>query len=335
MAFNVENLGTYVKENQELLIKNFALVGRGTRGRIGVQTGIKSSAHLNYLNVGVTLQNGRGCGFNAAGDDTLTQRTISVAIIKVNKSWCPDDLRGKYAEYLVKTAAGEQELPFEEYIFQGVTNEINKKIEKLLWQGDTSLTSDTDLKWIDGYLKQMGADNAVVKETISSTSAYEGLLQVYMAMTEETLDLGGVIFVSPAIYRAFLQEMVRLNYFHYAGPQAAAPEEFILPGTDVKVIKTPGLAGSLKVVGTFAENLVYGTDMENDAEVFDFWFSQDDRNYKLEVKWASGAAYLFPEQIVLGTFGAAPVVPAGANAALNKLASAVNADGQIETHPNE
>ena len=103
-------------------------------------------------------------------------------------------------------------------------------------------------------------------------------------------------------------DMVRGNYYHYAGPMDAAPEEFILPGTDVKVIKTPGLAGDLNVVGTFADNLVYGTDGENDAEAIDLWWSQDDRIFKYEVKFASGVAYHYPDMIVLGTFAAAPAV---------------------------
>ena len=47
--FLVSGLPSYVAENRDLIIKSFGLVGTGTRGRIGLQTGVKSSAHLNYL----------------------------------------------------------------------------------------------------------------------------------------------------------------------------------------------------------------------------------------------------------------------------------------------
>ena len=127
-------------------------------------------------------------------------------------------------------------------------------------------------------------------------------------MTDEALERGGVIFVSPAIYRAFLADMVSLNLYHYAGANEAFPKEFFLPGTNAKVIYTPGLSGSLKVVGTFAENLVYGTDMTGDEEVYDIWFSQDDRVWKIDIEWLSGVAYHFPDQIVVGTFAAAPAL---------------------------
>jgi hypothetical protein len=72
------------------------------------------------------------------------------------------------------------------------------------------------------------------------------------------------------------------------------------------VVRTPGLAGSLKLVGTCGDNLVYGCDMENDHEDIDLWWSQDDRVFKYQVKWNSGVAYHFPDQVVVGTFAAAP-----------------------------
>jgi hypothetical protein len=170
-----------------------------------------------------------------------------------------------------------------------------------------TLTTNTDLKWIDGFLKQFGADNAVLTESIAAgTNAYEGILQVILALPEEAVERGAVVFVAPAIYRKFVAGLVATNLYHYAGPADTAPEEFIFPGTDVRVVKTPGLAGSLKIVGTFADNLVYGTDGENDSEDVDLWWSQDDRVFKYQVKWNSGVAYRYSDQIVVGTFAAAP-----------------------------
>ena len=305
--FLVTSLPAYVQENRDLLIKNFALVGTDTRRRIALQTGVKKSAYLNYLELNGVLQDGTGCGHNPLDEITLSQRTINVAVIKEDGQICPETLLGKYAEYLVRVSATENDLPFEQYILDALIGSINKKIEKLIWLGDTSATTDPDIKWIDGFIKQMTADTAVVKPSFTGiTSAYDGILAVYMAMPEEVLQRGGSIFVSPSIYRAFVQALVNKNFFHYSGPQDAAPEEIVFPGADVRVVKTPGLAGNLNIVGTFADNLVYGTDGENDNEEVDLWWSQDDRVFKYQVKWASGAAYKFPNMVVLGTFASAP-----------------------------
>lgn len=306
----VSNLPAYVQENRDMLVKNFALAGPGTRERIGIQTGIKGSAYLNYFSLAATMQSGTGCGHNPIDEATLTQRTITTALIKCDGQICPDTLIGKYAEYLVRINAKENDLPFEKYLTDALVAEVNKKIEKLIWQGDHTASSDATIKWIDGFLYQMNADSDVIDVSINSgTSAYNGLLAVYAAMPDETLERGGVIFVSPAIYKAFLQDMVAANFFHFAGPDASAPKEFFLPGTDVKVIETFGLKGSLKVVGTFADNLVYGCDGQNDEEVIDIWWSNDDRVFKYQVKWNSGVAYHFPDQCVLGVFAAAPTMP--------------------------
>ena len=303
----VSSLPAYVQTNRDLILKNFGLVGTATRTRIGIQTGIKKSAYLNYLDVAPTLQDGSACGFSAAGDITLSQRAINVATIKVDLDICPKNLLGKYAEYLVRVNASAEDLPFEQYIVDGVTREINKKIEKLIWQGDTTQTSDTNIKWINGFLKQFTTETSSLAGELTlaaGTSAYNAIKAVYMALPEETIERGGVIFVAPALYREFLQAMVEKNYYHYSGPQDAAPEEFIFPGTDVRVVKTPGLAGLQVLVGTFADNLVYGTDMENDEEDFDIWFSKDDRVFKLEASWNSGVAYHFPGQVVRATISA-------------------------------
>ena len=301
--FVVNTLPAYVQDNKDLIIKNFALVGTASRQRFGIQTGIKTSAYLNYLELNPTLQDGKGCGFTALGSATLTQRTITTAVIKVNMDICPDSLLGKYAEYLVRIGANSNELPFEQYIVDGVTTEINKKIEKLIWQGDTSKSTDTDLKWLNGILKQLASDSDKVAVSIAANTAiYDAIKAVYLAIPEETLERGAEIYVSPANYRDFLMAMVEKKYFNYSGPQDSAPEEFVFPGTDVKVVKTPGLAGvNDRIVASFPENFVYGCDAEGDLEDVKIWFSDDDDLFKLKVKWNSGIAYRFPNQVTLGT----------------------------------
>ena len=301
--FVVSSLPAYVQDNKDLIIKNFALVGTASRQRFGIQTGIKTSAYLNYLELNPTLQDGKGCGFTAAGSATLTQRTITTAVIKVNMDICPDSLLGKYAEYLVRIGANSNELPFEQYIIDGVTTEINKKIEKLIWQGDTTKSTNNDLKWINGILKQLASDSDNVDVSIAANTAiYDAIKAVYLAIPEETLERGAEIYVSPANYRDFLMAMVEKKYFNYSGPQDSAPEEFVFPGTDVKVVKTPGLAGvNDRIVASFPDNFVYGCDAEGDLEDVKVWFSDDDDLFKLKVKWNSGIAYRFPNQVTLGT----------------------------------
>ena len=306
--FLVNSLPAYVQTNREILVKSFGLVGTATRARIGLQTGIKKDAYLNYLDLSAVFQDGSGCAFNPLDEITLSQREINTAAIKVDGQICPETLLGKYAEYLVRINATENDLPFEQYIVDTLVKQINKGIETLIWQGNTA-GSPADP--IDGFLTQFSNDASVIPATLTSIAdAYTAVKAVYFAMPEETLEKGGLIFVDPAIFRALLNDLVVLNYYHYDMGNSFL-EEILLPGTDVRVVKTPGLANTLAIVGTFGDNLVYGCDMENDHEDIDLWWSQDDRVFKYQVKWNSGVAYHFPDQVVVGVMDDAPV-PMGA-----------------------
>lgn len=303
--FIVTSLPEYVQNNRELLVNKFGLLGNGTRQRISIQTGVKGKAALNYLDIVPVLQDGADCAFTPGGTAELTQREIETAPIKVDMEFCPRKLRGKYAEYLIRINAVEEgnKLPFEEYVVDLIIDSINDRIETMIWQGDTAKSSDNTLKWIDGFLKLAGAEVGVIDvEIASGKTAYEAILDVYMAMPEGILDMTPEIYVSPAVFRKFVQEMVAKNWYQIT--VGAPQDEFILPGTDVKIVKTKGLAGTQKIVGTFPKNLFYATDMEGDEETIDLWYSKDDRVFKLEVLWNSGVQIAYPDMVVLGTIAA-------------------------------
>ena len=123
--FLVTSLPDYVQTNRDILVKSFGLVGTGTRARIGLQTGIKKDAYLNYLDLTPTFQDGSDCAFNPLDEITLSQREINTAPIKVDGQICPETLLGKYAEYLVRINATENDLPFERYIIDALIAQIN------------------------------------------------------------------------------------------------------------------------------------------------------------------------------------------------------------------
>ena len=264
--FIVTSLPAYVEENRDLLLKNFGLVGGSIRNRIGIQTGIKLKEHLNYLEVAPTLQDGLNCELEPQGDVTLTNREIETAWIEVLIAICPKKLVGKWAEYLVRANANAESLPFEQYIIDGFIAEVNRKIEKLIFQGDKTLTTNPDLKWINGFVKVFQTDGTEV--TVTGSTILAKLQALYAGLDDYTLERGAEIYVSPANYRAFLQELVSANLFHYPSAESGTfPKEFFLPGTDVKVVLTPGLEGVNNIaLASFPDNLRYGCDMENDQE---------------------------------------------------------------------
>lgn len=294
--FLVTSLPAYVEENRDLLLKNFGLVGGSIRNRIGIQTGIKLKEHLNYLEVAPTLQDGQNCELEPAGDVTLSNREIETAWIEVLISICPKKLVGKWAEYLVRANANAESLPFEQYIIDGFIAEVNKKIDKLIFQGDKTLTSNADLKWINGFIKVFKTDGTQVNASEGATTILAKLQELYAGMDDYTLNRGAEIYVSPANYRAFLMELVKANLFHYPSAESGTfPKEFFIPGTDAKVVLTEGLEGVNNVaLATFPDNMKYGCDMENDQEDVAVKYDPIKELFYVKALWNSGVQVAFP-----------------------------------------
>ena len=299
--FLVSSLPDYVKQNEELLIASLGLSNNGTRRHIGLQTGVKKVAALNQLGFTGVFQDGSSCGFNPLDSIELGQKNIEVATIKEDGEICPKTLLGKWGEWKVRVAANNRDLPFEEYIMTALLDSIREGIEVLIWTGDTG---NSDL--IDGFLTQFTADANTVTVTLTGiTGAYEAIKAVYFQMSNRTHKKGAKIFVDPVVFRAAINDIVALNMAHY-NLGDGAEEEFVLPGTKAVVINTEGLSGTNAIVGTFGDNLVYGTDMEGDNEIVDLWWSEDARVFRYQVSWNSGVAYHYSEDIAWGVMDAAP-----------------------------
>lgn len=303
----VTSLPEYVQENRDQLIRNVVLGGNTIRHMVP-QTGIKSKAAINYLDVDPEFQEGLGCEFTPQeGGIELTQRQIETGIIKVDMSVCPDKLIGKYAEYLVKIGAGEQDLPFEQWIVDGIVEGINAKMEKAVWQGDTTST-DPDLKHFDGLLKLASEEEDTIQVSFASTaSAWDKIKAIIMAFPEEVLEKGRVaVFVPAEVFRSFMLEMVEKNFYHYDGAHNEAPNEFVFPGTNVTVVKANGLNRTGILYGTYERNLYYGCDLEGDKEEVEILWNPYKKIFQIHVRWNAGVQTAFPQFVVVGYTGEVP-----------------------------
>lgn len=287
---NFNNLETYVDEQRLPLIKK-AILGGKTVGMINLQTGVKKSAALNLIDINPVLQAG-GCGFSAQGDANLSQRVIETELLKVNMEFCDKDFLKYWTGYEVKVGAGKETMPFEEYFLSMVTEGVNEKIEKLVWTGDKDNAGE-----FDGLLTILNGEESVIKA--NGTGAYAAIKATYTAIPVAVLPKA-TIFVGADTFRAFMLDMVEKNYYHYAA-NGADIQEFILPGTNTKVVAVNGLNGTNKIVAADANNLFYGCDMMDDAESIDFFYSKDNRSYRLVVDFNAGSQVAYPNEVVVGT----------------------------------
>ena len=295
MAINVTALNNYVEEKRLPLIAKSLLRGK-TIDLIQIETGVLQDTALNLVSASVKFGDGATCGWNATDGIALSQRLLKPTFLKVNQVFCDKDLLKKWASYEVKLAAGREQLPFEEKFMEEIANAINESIEKLVWQGDSGNDNQPD-----GFLKilETGGSGVVSATWSAGTSAYNKIKAVYNAIPANIIDKEDtVIFVGEETYREFIQDLVAANLYHYSPDYKAG--EYMVPGTSIRVIAVNGLNSTGKIVAGRLSNFFYGVGAEDDKDTFDFWYSQDNREFRLAAYFAIAVQIAYPNEIVLG-----------------------------------
>lgn len=293
----VTSLPTYVEQNAIGLIANSVLGGR-TIGIANLQTGVKTTAAINLLSTDVRFGDGAACGWNDAGEQTLSQRNIVTGLIKVNQSLCEKNLLKTFAQHEVKVAAGAKTLPFEQEFIGGLVNGISEALEIAIWKGDTA-SDDENLNKFDGFLKVLGAEAGVKKTTGSKSKVYDAIKAGLAELPAKALKEDTKVFLGNDLYIAFIQDMVAANLYHYSADNDGM--SFVIPGTKVEVVAVAGLDGANKMVIARASNMYVGVDMEGDAEKFEFWYSQDNREFRFAAEFNCGVQVAWPDEVVVAT----------------------------------
>lgn len=289
-SYVVSSLPEYVEQRREQLIAK-SVLGAKTLDYINFQTGVKGPTALNLIDFDIELQDD-ACGWNEAGTSTLSQRIIDAKPFRVNMAVCDKNLYGTWAQYQVKVAAGKvaSDLPFEQDFVDGVLNGIQEKVEELIWQGDASNAGE-----FDGFLTILGSATSA-----TGTTKMDLVNEAYAALPCAVAGKDDVVvFVSCATFRAWMQELVAANLYHF-NPGNEAAMEHVLPGTNVRVIAVPGMADNAAVAGRLS-NFYYGTDLESDMETFDLWYSKDNREFRIDVSFIAGVQIAYPSEVAYYT----------------------------------
>lgn len=300
MAINTSALTAYTEEHRLPLLRK-AVIGGKSAKLFNLQTGVKGATALNLLNTDVQFGDGSACGWNEAGTSSLSQRVITPGYPKVNMSLCDKQLLKYWTNYEVRVAAGQKTLPFEEDFMNGIVEGVAAALEKAIWQGDTSKSSEPNLNKFDGIVKIAGAAS-VATTTYTASSMSQTVADLYKAIPDAAFSKGDVvIYMSSADYRKYILELVANgNLVITTGVNdVAMPESVLVPGTNVRVYGVDGLNGVNKMYASFKDNFVFGTDMEGDEEKLEMWYSQDNREFRVAIEFVAGVQIAFPDMLVV------------------------------------
>ena len=305
MSLNVAGLTAYVDQERMALIKKMILAGRSVR-YLTVQPDIKSAASINLLSSNLDAQAG-GCGFTDAGTTILTQNTLNVCPLKVNESICLNTLEQYYTQAMMNPGSYNTQIPFEQLYAEEKVSQISSLIDNLIWRGNTS-TGSGDLALCDGFIR--------LADVTYSGSVVDGNVLNYTAITAANIIgiVDDAVNVIPAniidqddlylycgydFYRTYATALRNANLFHYTGAEDQG-EQFsqIVPGTNVRLIAVKGLNTTNKFFISSKSNLFFGTDLLNDFENFEIWYSMDFQEVRMASKWKQGVNAAFWDYVV-------------------------------------
>jgi hypothetical protein len=200
-------------------------------------------------------------------------------------------------------------IPFEQEFTDKKAKRIASQLEIGLWQGNTS-SVNVNLNKFDGLLKLITADSSVVDANTSTfisgaplasitaanvISIFDGVYRAIPAQIVSYDDV--VIFCGMDTFRTYTIALKNANMFHYT-VDVKADNEFVLPGTTIKVIAVQGLNGTNDIVAGRLSNFFLGTDLLNEEEKFEIFYAKEADQVRFVSEFKMGVNYAFGDELV-------------------------------------
>lgn len=311
MAYNVTALAAYTKPNERQLLVQSLFTAKSITLATKMPN-IKSAMQVNVMDTDAVFQSGTSCGWNASGTTVFTNRTLTVAPIKVQEALCPKDLESKYLQLVLPNGSNPKSIPFEEQYTSLKTGLIAEQLETAFWQGNTA-SGNGNLNKFDGLLKIIDAASGVTEANVSgfmtgapystsggiTTSNIVNIMQgVYKAIPVELLGKEDLyVFVGMNTFRTYQLALTNLNLFHYNTDASNGNFEIVIPGTNLKVIAVNGLNSTNRIIAMRASNMFFGTDIEDEEYKWELFYAMEAMEMRWNVEFKAGTQIGLPFEI--------------------------------------
>jgi hypothetical protein len=302
MGYTVSSLPAYTRQDAGKLIYEKLFNVTPTIQYCNVQTGVKSAETINIVSTQAFWAS-QACSFSASGADTFSQRTITIGKPQIQKSWCERDLEPKYTSEAMKRGGNYTSLTYNTELIDSTMQQVGKDLEQAIWLGAVG-NGNHNLGHFDGFATIINA--ATIGGTFSGTSWSEANSRTVMkglaalVAADTNVFRGGnttvKFFCSPAVAQSYRWKLISDNV-GFAGAYQEGKGKLMVEGTNIEIVETPGLAGTNYIYAIEPENMYIGTDLENEYEKYDVWFSQDNRQIRFHTEFKFGCQVAFPTRI--------------------------------------
>jgi len=303
MAFSLASLTAYTDQERLPLITKAVFSAR-TASLFTKQVGIKSAATLNLMDTDAAFQSGTACGWNvagaASGTTTFTQRTITVAPLKIQEALCPRSLEQYWMQTQLTQGSTYDGVPFEQAYAEQKALRIAEALENAIWSGSTLVTGLlTILNAASG--STVSGNTAAISGSITTTNVIHIFDNIYNRIPQAILTKNDlVIFCGWDTFRTLIGALKANTgvMYNQVDLQGLADGDIIYPGTNVRVVAVPGLLGYNRLVCSYLGNFFYGTDLLSDEERFELFWSRDNDEVRFQCALKIGVNVAYPDLVV-------------------------------------
>ena len=303
MAFSLASLTAYTDQERLPLITKAVFSAR-TASLFTKQVGIKSAATLNLMDTDAAFQSGTACGWNvagaASGTTTFSQRTITVAPLKIQEALCPRSLEQYWMQTQLTQGSTYDGVPFEQAYAEQKALRIAEALENAIWSGSTLVTGLlTILNAASG--STVSGNTAAISGSITTTNVISIFDNIYNRIPQAILTRNDlVIFCGWDTFRTLIGAFKSNTgvMYNQVDLQGLADGDIIYPGTNVRVVAVPGLLGYNRLVCSYLGNFFYGTDLLSDEERFELFWSRDNDEVRFQCALKVGVNVAYPDLVV-------------------------------------
>lgn len=223
------------------------------------------------------------CGWTSDGEVTYSQVNVTIESLQSKTEMCVEDLRSVYQSAFMNAGTGNDFIPFEEVISESYADKLRKYNEGFLINGFGTTTGlKAQITSANGANLQAGTPAAW-----TATNAVEQALDLYDAIDESVKDRDDLIMVvAPDAYRALVRGLVAQNLYNFNSVEGN--DVMILPGTNVKVVKSSGLVGSDYKFAGPGKMILAATGLTDELDAFRFFYDEAADVMKFRAAWRLG-----------------------------------------------
>lgn len=317
MAYNVAALTAYTNQQKYPLLTQ-SLFDAKTQKVITPMVDVKSAATVNIIDTDTEMQLGGTCGWSPCGTTSFSQRTLTVGLIKIHEPLCPKTLQAYYMQTQLPRGSAQDQMVFEEQYTFLKTGKIAQQNEIGIWQSDTSLSGHTNFKFYNGLLKLIDADGTAQKAFPTTNTAVITTSNIISILDNLTTNIQANMLGKPNyrvfcgwdVFRIAIAAYKTANLFHFDPGNAFSEGEYIIPGTDIRLVAVHGLnlanvpSGSSqsttvgRIIGARTSNLFFGCDLLGEDENFEIFYAKEAMEIRFVCEYKLGAQFAFGNEII-------------------------------------